>query len=70
MTTKTKTSKQTKKKVVKKVAVVKKKVVSTTKISIYNNGEFIREYSLENHGKDFERLADQFVNKTGYEKRA
>lgn len=61
------------KKTIKKdseVLIKKPKVVKETKADIYNGNEFVRTYSLEIHGKDFDKLADSFINKTGYEKRA
>lgn len=54
-------------KAVKKSVKEVKKVNKVTEVSVFNNnGEFVRTYSEEKHGKDFAKLAEQFSNKNGY----
>lgn len=47
--------------------VVEKAVKTSGSASVIDkDGNFIREYSLEVHGKDYAALAKQFADKKGY----
>ncbi len=56
-----------KKKETKTKKVVNKTTTKTSKkASVYNGKVLVREYTTKIHGKDFNKLAEQFANKHNY----
>lgn len=55
-------------KVSKTVSVKEENVEVNYSVAVVKNGKYeVRRYSLEDHGKDFARLAEQFATKKGYQ---
>jgi len=56
------------KKTTKKTTAVKKTVkkVEAKPVNVYWDGVLVRTYNLEDHGKDYKQLAEQFATKKGY----